>query len=1035
MPQSDQILPLLEGFMTGDPMSDHHGVSCSPAMRDATGEKYILKAISVPASAQQMEALLLAGAFSDRASALAYFKELAEGIVEEAVLLQRLSRLEGFTAYENWQVVPKENEEGFDVYLLGAYRPTLERYLSRNPMTHLGAVNLGLDLCSALAVCRRSGHLYVDLKPSNIFICDDHEFRIGDLGFIPLSSLKYASLPEKYRSAYTAPEISDAYSALNESLDIYAVGLILYQVYNNGVLPFEGSAPSEPLPPPEHADYEMATIILKACDPNPETRWQDPAQMGQALVAYMQKNTVNDTPIVPPAIPIEDTPTVEEITEQAASEEPSTEDILSEVDQALESVGVDPVAASEALEEAAKAQEEVCEEPEEAAEEVTPDEAPTEEIIAQEEASEDPSAEQIPEEDSAEQATAEDIREEESATEAPCEEESGEKSEITDEVTQMLAQADDLIAHETPEPVVAPAPIDVPIPPRIVLPPDEEQESPEAPAEAEEAVPEEENSEEASQEEDEVPEEIAPAQAEENEPDVDPFADEFAPRRRGNGLITALICFIIAAALFLGGYVFYKYYYQQSIENIALSGYEDTLTVQLTTRISDDLLTVVCTDSYGNTKRQVVSDGTAVFTDLSPDTRYKVHVEIYGFHELVGMTSSVYITQEQTSIVSFSAVTGTESGSVILSFTAQGPETNEWKVTYFAEGEEEKSVTFTGPIVTVTGLTVGKNYTFQLEPTAPLYVVGEDTLEFTVSNLIYAENLSILGFSNGALNVVWSVPEGEIVESWTVRCYNDSGYDKTITVTEPAAVFEALDTSAAYTIEVTAAGMSQGSRAFVSANSITIKDMKADTTDPTRLQLSWGFEGTAPEGGWLVLYTVSGIAQQQVIQCSEPSAVISPMIPGASYSFTVQSADGNTIFGGTLSCTAPEAQTFSGYDIAAKYFKFSMCRTPSNENWDKGDVKKKNYTTEFKVGESASFAIDLEHEYSTSSDTIVTLFLICDSNGNVVSMNTQSRSWTDMWYRGFGKLTIPAMPATAGSYTVDIYFNGQHVTTQTFTVV
>ena len=135
--------------------------------------------------------------------------------------------LEGFASYENWQSVPKENGEGYDVYLLGAYRPTLERHLSRNNLTHLGAVNLGLDLCAALAVCRRSGHLYVDLKPSNIFICDDHEYRIGDLGFIPLASLKYASLPDKYHSAYTAPEVTDAYSALNATLDIYAAGLIL----------------------------------------------------------------------------------------------------------------------------------------------------------------------------------------------------------------------------------------------------------------------------------------------------------------------------------------------------------------------------------------------------------------------------------------------------------------------------------------------------------------------------------------------------------------------------------------------------------------------------------------------------------------------------------------------------------------------------------------------------------------------------------------------------------------------------------------
>lgn len=1004
MPESNQVLPLLDGFITGDAISDHHGVSCRPAMREATQEKYILKAISVPASAQKLEALLLAGAFSDKSSALAYFKDISEGIVEEAVLLQRLSRLEGFASYENWQSVPKENGEGYDVYLLGAYRPTLERHLSRNNLTHLGAVNLGLDLCAALAVCRRSGHLYVDLKPSNIFICDDHEYRIGDLGFIPLASLKYASLPDKYHSAYTAPEVTDAYSALNATLDIYAAGLILYQVYNNGLLPFDGQAPAELLPPPEYADYEMAAIILKACDPNPENRWQDPAQMGQALAAYLQKNTVNDTPIVPPAVPVEE-PVAEEIPEETAVEEdPSTDEILNEVDQALESVGVDPQAAAEGMEAAAT-------------------EEPAEEIVN--EAAEE-NAEEATEE------TSEEVQEEtteETAEEAPAQEE-----EITDEVSRMLAQADDLIAHETPEPVVAPAPIDVPIPPRIVLPPDDmpEEDAQEVTEEETQDIPEE-----------EVPaEELPESQPEEEAEEADPeeeyeeeYEEEDERPRRGNGLITALICFIVAAVLFLGGYVFYKYYYQQSIDNITLSGYEDKLTVQLTTDIDDALLSVVCTDSYGNTKRQSVSDGQAVFTGLNPDTRYKVQVEIYGFHQLIGMTSGIHVTQEQTSIVNFSAVTGTESGSVILNFTVQGPEANEWKVSYFAEGEEEKSVTFAGRMVTITGLTVGKNYTFQLEPVSDLYIVGTDTVEFTVSKLLYAENLAILGFRDSALTAVWDTPEGETVESWTVRCYNDAGYNKVITVTDTQAVFEDLDTALAYTIEVSAVGMSLGSRAFVSANSITIKDLIADSSDPTRLKLSWGFEGTAPEGGWLVLYTVSGIAEQQVLQCTEPSAELVPMIPGATYTFSIQAAGGSTVFGGELSHTAPAAVSFAGYDISAEYIKFAMCRTPDKANWGKKDVKKKDYTTEFSVGQSASFAITLDHEYNTSSDKIITLFLIRDSAGNVVSTHTQTSSWTDMWYKGFGKLTIPTMPATAGSYTVEIYFNGQHVTTQSFTVI
>ena len=911
MPEPNQTIPILEGFLTGGPISEHDGVSCSPAMREATEEKYILKAISVPASESKLEAMLLAGAFSDQEAALAYYKDMAQDIVDEAALLQQLSRLEGFTAYENWQLLPKEDATGFCVYLLSPYRLTLERYLRSNPMTHLDAVNLGLDLCSALAVCRRSGYLYVDLKPSNIYICDDREFLIGDLGFIPLSSLQYASLPEKYHSAYTAPEIMDAYSALNDTLDIYAAGLVLYQVYNNGVLP---QIDGPELLPPEYADYEMAAIILKACDPDPANRWQDPTEMGQALVAYMQKNTVNDTPIIPPAIPVEAEPEDEAVADEPDPEEPTTDEVISEVDQALESVGVDPQQAETELLASAEAAEttdedagevpvetteEATEEvPEETAEDVS-EEASEEETVSEDESAADTDADNEPAQPAEENPAQE-------TDSVPVTEES-----ITAEVSQMLAQADDLIAHETPDPVVAPEPIDVPIPPKIVLPTEEEQELTEEEAtESTEEVPEETSEEVSEEAAEEASEETTEADSEDEEAEDEGKSLEKSTKRRSlKALITAAICLAIAAGLFFGGYLYYNHVYLQHIESISLSGSEDRLTVSLTTDIEDSLLTVVCTDSYGNTKRQSVTDKAAVFTGLSPDTRYKVQVEIDGFHQLTGTTNSIHITQAQTSIINFSGVSGVENGSVILSFTVHGPDSKEWKIKYHALGEEAKSVTFTGHVITINGLALGKKYTFWLEPVEPLYIIGTNALEFTPSKLIYAENLAIQNFSGNTLTAVWSAPEGETVESWIVRCYNESGFDKTITVTGTYAVFEQLDTAYAYTVEVTAVGMTQGSRVSVSANPLTIRNLSVDTSDPERLKLSWTFEGKAPEGGWLLQYTVRDIADPQIINCPASYAEITPIVPGGVYFFTLQSADGNTVFNGKWAFTAPVTES------------------------------------------------------------------------------------------------------------------------------
>ena len=90
------ISPMLDNFIMGGPISDHHGICCCPAMENDTNNRCIVKIISVPASATQVDALLLSGAYPDEEAALTYFRELANGVVQEVKILESLSELEGF---------------------------------------------------------------------------------------------------------------------------------------------------------------------------------------------------------------------------------------------------------------------------------------------------------------------------------------------------------------------------------------------------------------------------------------------------------------------------------------------------------------------------------------------------------------------------------------------------------------------------------------------------------------------------------------------------------------------------------------------------------------------------------------------------------------------------------------------------------------------------------------------------------------------------------------------------------------------------
>ena len=1024
MSQPKLISPLLDGFVMGDAISSHDGVRCCPAMNVQTSQKYIVKIVSIPASQTKLDALLLAGAFSSASDALEYFKELAKGVVEEASLLQRLSRQEGFLSYESWQVVPMEDGTGFQVYLLAPYRATLDRMLRKNATTHLEAVNLGLDLCAALAACRRSGFLYTDLRPTNVYITDDREYRIGDLGFVSLSSLDFASLPDKYRSEYTAPEIADAFSSLNQTMDIYALGMILYQVYNGGLLP-DYVAPGELLNAPMYADGQMAQIILKACAPNASDRWQDPAQMGQALVNYMQTNRVNATPIISPVST--EPPIPEELpVEEPEEEELRTDDILAQVDEALsieDTFGspmeevVEETATEEAIAEEAPVEEEIVEEA--PVEEEIIEEAPVEEEIVEEAPVEEEIVEEAP-------------VEEEIIEEAPVEEEIVEEVPMTWEDTMVsqnladiLEQADALIAHELPEPAVAPEPIDVPIPVLPVEEPAQAEELPEvAEPEAEESEPEEEQPEEA--EEEALPEEEEEYEAEEEIPEK--------PKKKRRKLLVLLIVLALLAAAAFGGYYYYNNFYIQTITGMQLSGSEDKLTVTLDTQIDNTLLMVYCTDTYGNTVSAEVINNVASFTGLKPNTRYDVYVKISGSHKLTGITTDSHTTSEQTTISDLSAITGNEDGSVILSFAVDGPETSGWNVFYSCPGEEEKSQSFTGHLVTLNGLTPGQQYSFRIEPTVPLYLVGENTITFTASNLIFAEDLVIQSLRNSVLTATWNVPEGVEVASWTVRCYNSAGYDKTIVVESTSASFELLDATTAYTVEVNAAGMTQSTRAYLSENAVTLLSYNVDDSTLNQLTLSWEFEGPAPAEGWLVMYTATGYPDQQVVRTNTNSAVITPVIPGTDYVFTIQPASGSTVFGEDVSYSAPEAPSFQGYWLEASNFVFQMFATPENPNWGRYDVIYGNHVTTYAPGVKASFAIWLNHEYDVSYDDILTLVVFRDAEGNVINTMSHTRAWINMWYQGFGKLDLPSLPTAVGEYSLEVYYNGALVTTQAFTI-
>ena len=1004
MSEPTLISPLLDGFTMGQPISEHDGVSCCPAIKEDTDKKYIVKIITIPATQTQMDALLLAGAYKDPADAMEYYRMVGEDVQKEAELLKQLSQQEGFLSYEGWQMAPITRKRlGYQVYLVGSYKRSLDKHLRRSPVTQLEAMNLGLDLCSALTACRKAGSLYVALKPSNIFVSDRKQYRIGDLGFISLDALSYTALPKKYQSPYTPPELFDPMAALNLTADTYAVGLILYQLYNDGQLPFREKAPVEALPSPVNADYELAEIIMKAIDPDPAKRWDDPAESGKALASYMQRNAVNDVPITH-VVPLESVAVA--APETAPIGEPAEAAPAAEPEFKTETVSAESVSAPETEE---------VKSPEE-----TPEAEPAQEIFSA--SGNDDVTAQTPVPESPE--SVESPAQTEELPAEPEEDVSSSESERPvpegpyDDFTGILAKAEDLIQHEAPEGVVLP---DVPEPPDPFAFAKEDSEDiddsdiPVDPGMEEEGAP-------------------APKK---NKKKKKKYADP-KYKRRTKRLISALTFLLALCLAGLAGFWYYQNIYLQAINRILINGTRDQLTVIVDTDAQEALLSVTCSDNYGNSQSQPLNGGTAVFTDLQPSTLYTIQLDIDGFHKLVGKTSDIFTTDATTNILSFTSAAGTEDGSVVLNFAVEGEEPEQWILHYAAENEEAREETFEGHSVSISGLTVGKTYTFTLDAGDSLTLGGEKSLQFVATRLIVADNLALTSSSDGEITVHWNTPGDVLVDSWTVRCYSEGGYDEKQTVTDSEAVFIGIDPASSYTVEVVASGMTQPARASITANPIRVSGLSVDDSQPRSLTVNWDYTGNKPDGGWLLIYTVDG-GGKSVVKCDQPQALIAPKIPGAKYAMTLQAADGTTVLGGSLTYSCPEAAAFNQFEFSAENVEAKLLRTPNQAKWYCENVDASDYTDTFVSGESISIAVRNSKSFYLPGTEVEILYVIRDAYGNVLPdyVAVQKVFWKNIWAGGdarCGEFTIPNVPESAGSYELSLIVDGMEMAKLPFTI-
>lgn len=157
-------------------------------------------------------------------------------------------------------------------------------------------IKLGCDICQALILCHRNGILHRDIKPENIFVNRNGNYKLGDFGISRIISNAPMSMASTGIGTpeYAAPEQTSG--KYDKRVDIYSLGLVLYELSNQQHLPFAKSTyvrPDDvnkrmvgvPIPAPAKASKGLSKVILKACAFKPEDRYQTVQEFADALYA------------------------------------------------------------------------------------------------------------------------------------------------------------------------------------------------------------------------------------------------------------------------------------------------------------------------------------------------------------------------------------------------------------------------------------------------------------------------------------------------------------------------------------------------------------------------------------------------------------------------------------------------------------------------------------------------------------------------------------------------------------------------------
>jgi eukaryotic-like serine/threonine-protein kinase len=160
------------------------------------------------------------------------------------------------------------------------------------------ALEVAVDVCSALEVAHRAGIVHRDIKPANVMLTPQGEVKVMDFGIARAAAGNESTMTHTEAvigtAAYLSPEQARG-EHVDARSDLYSTGCLLYELLT-GTPPFVGDSAvavayqhvrEDPLLPSTYVEglpADVDAVVLKAMAKQPDDRYADADEMREDLL-------------------------------------------------------------------------------------------------------------------------------------------------------------------------------------------------------------------------------------------------------------------------------------------------------------------------------------------------------------------------------------------------------------------------------------------------------------------------------------------------------------------------------------------------------------------------------------------------------------------------------------------------------------------------------------------------------------------------------------------------------------------------------